>query len=232
MIIAVDGPAGSGKSTTARELAGRLGFQHLDSGAFYRALTLAALRAGIDPDRWPDLDRETLDGLEVSSRPAGAGFRVLIGGDDPGDAIRGSEVNAHVSLMARVPAVRDWLLDRLREAGHSADSVADGRDMGTVVFPDADLKVFLVADLETRARRRLIQEGAEEPGAREVLAEADRLKERDRIDSERDVAPLRRAPEAYEVDTTALRFDEQIEAILAMLPDPDVRARSLAAAGA
>jgi cytidylate kinase len=217
VIVAIDGPAGSGKSSTARAVAQRLGFRHLDSGAFYRALTLAALRAGLPAESWNDLTAGDLDALAVRGVPADTGFRLEIGGRDVSDAIRSPEVNAHVSLMARVPAVREWLLGRLREAGRGVDLVADGRDMGTVVFPAAEVKVFLVADRLTRARRRLLERGATGDDPAAIRAEAERLAERDRIDSGRSVAPLRRAPDAIEIDTTELPFDAQVERICALV---------------
>jgi len=216
MIIAIDGPAGSGKSSTARAIAQRLGFRHLDSGAFYRALTLAALRAGIPVERWEQLEADDLDRLDVRGVAGAGGFRMLIGGADAGDAIRAPEVNAHVSTMARVPAVRAWLLGRLRAAAVGVDLVSDGRDVGTVVFPGADLKIFLVADPRERARRRLVQQGVRDPSDAELDAETARLAERDRIDSERKVAPLRKAPDAVELDTTRLTFDEQVQRIVDM----------------
>lgn len=214
MIIAIDGPAGSGKSSTASAVAQRLGFVHLDSGAFYRALTLAALRAGIPEDRWAELDAGRLEGLGVQVRVERGGYRVLIDDDDVTDAIRSPKVNAHVSAMARVPAVRDWLLARLRDVARDADLVADGRDIGTVVFPNAELKVFLTADPEERARRRLAQEGVTAPDPQRLLEEVTRLEARDRMDRERDVAPLRRASDAVVLDTTSLDFEAQVERIV------------------
>ena len=216
MIITIDGPAGSGKSSTARAVARRLGFRHLDSGAFYRALTLAALREGAEPSSWHALTPEQLDAWRISARPCDDGFVVLIDGAEAGDALRSTEVNAHVSAMARVPAVRTWLLGRLRLAAEGVDLVSDGRDVGTVVFPDADLKVFLVAAPRTRARRRLREQGTTAPTAAELAAEVARITERDRIDSQREVAPRRKAAEAVEIDTTALDFDEQVERIVAL----------------
>ena len=214
MIIAIDGPAGSGKSTTARAVAQRLGFRHLDSGAFYRALTHAALQAGWPSDGWSELTSAQLDSLAVRGQPAGEGFRLFAHDRDITDALRSKQVNAHVSLMARVPAVREWLLERLRDAGRGTDLVADGRDIGTVVFPKADLKVFLTAERGTRARRRLAEQGNPEPAVEEVHDETGRLAERDRIDSERDVAPLRAAADAVPLDTTDLTFEEQVETIV------------------
>lgn len=216
IIVALDGPAGSGKSSTAKEVARRLGYRHLDSGAFYRAITLAALRAGIPPERWEALSAAELDALGVSGVPDGQGYRMTLGGEDVSRAIREPEVNAHVSRMAAVPAVREWLMGALREAGAGGGLVADGRDIGTVVFPDAELKAFLVCDPAERARRRLVEQGRESPGDDEVVAETERLLGRDRIDAGRAVAPLLQAPDAVVVDTTALGFEEQVDAVVRM----------------
>lgn len=213
MIIAIDGPAGSGKSSTARAVARELGFRHLDSGAFYRALTYAAMQRGIPPAEWPGLDGARLESFMVSAEPAETGFRMLLAGSDISGPIRRAEVNALVSAMARVPAVRDWLLRTLRETARHTDLVADGRDIGTVVFPDADLKIFLVADPAVRAKRRLIQMDlpTDEESVRE---EVERIEERDRADSSREVAPLRQAPDAVRLDTTDLTFDAQVAKIV------------------
>lgn len=210
MIIAIDGPAGSGKSSTARAVAAQLGFQHLDSGAFYRALTWAALAAGVPPAEWGDLGPPWLDALGLVARPAGQGFALSIGGRELHAELRTPEVTALVSTMARQPRVRSWLLEQLRALARGVDLVADGRDVGTVVFPDADLKVFLVASPAERARRRLLEQGVAAPDARQVHAEEARLLERDRVDSEREIAPLRKAPGAVELDTTRLDFDAQV----------------------
>jgi len=214
LIIAIDGPAGSGKSSTAREVARRLGFHHVDSGAFYRALTWAALERGISVERFGSLDEEALDRFAVRAEPHGHGFRMFGDGRDIDALIREPRINTHVSAMARVPAVRDWLNRRLREAAGRADVVVDGRDIGTVVFPDADVKVFLVADQETRARRRLAERGQIAPSADDVAAEVERLLERDRADSEREVAPLIQAPDAIAIDTSELDFQEQVERVI------------------
>jgi CMP/dCMP kinase len=215
MIIAIDGPAGSGKSSTARAVARQLGFRQLDSGAFYRALTFAALQRGLHPDEWPRLSAVDLDEFDVEGKPAAEGFRMYVGGSDVDEAIRSAEVTAHVSIMARVPAVREWLLGRLRRAAEISDLVADGRDIGTVVFPDAALKVFLVADPAERARRRLLQmDLPTDPAA--LSEEIARIQERDRVDSTRAVAPLRAAPDAVILDTTGLSFEEQVARIVAL----------------
>ena len=214
IIIALDGPAGSGKSSTAKAVAAELGYRHLDSGAFYRALTLAALRAGIPAERWPALTPGELDALDVHGRPAGPGYTLTVAGEDVTAAIRSPEVNAHVSRMAAVGPVREWLMDALREAGARGGLVADGRDIGTVVFPDAELKVYLVADPAERARRRLREQGHAAFGDDEVRAEAARLQARDALDSTREHAPLARAEDAVEVDTTGLAFEAQVAEIV------------------
>jgi cytidylate kinase len=214
VIIAIDGPAGSGKSSTARAVAKRLGFRHLDSGAFYRALTYVALTEGVPTDRWEMLAAAELDDLEIDARPADEGFHLFSRGDDITAELRRPEVNAHVSEMARVPAVRGWLLEHLRDAARGSDIVADGRDIGTVVFPNAELKVFLVADPEVRARRRLAEYGKTDPTTEELAAETERLLARDRVDSEREVAPLKEAPDAMRIDTSRLSFEEQVTRIV------------------
>ena len=225
MIIAIDGPAGSGKSSTAREVADRLGFLHVDSGAFYRALTWALLEAGVPEDEWDDLDADRLDRLEVRGERGDDGLRIRVRDEVVDRELRTERVNDHVSRVARIPGVRSWLLDRLRSLARDEDVVVDGRDIGTAVFPDAELKVFLVAAPEVRARRRLREEGVPEPDRDTLLDAIDRLKERDRIDSEREVAPLRAAGDAIRVDTTALTFDEQVAAILELAKGARVGAR-------
>ncbi|HEX6307768.1 MAG TPA: (d)CMP kinase [Longimicrobiales bacterium] len=213
MIIAIDGPAASGKSSTADAVARRLGFRHLESGAFYRAITYAAMRRGIPGEEWDALDAARLDALGITAEPADTGFRIRVDGHDVSQEIRAADVNANVSAMARVPAVRGWLLETLRATARHADLVADGRDIGTVVFPRADLKIFIVADSETRARRRLLQMGLPQDPAM-VAQEVRRIEERDLVDSSRAVAPLKQAPDAILLDTTHLTFEEQVDRIV------------------
>jgi CMP/dCMP kinase len=214
VIVAIDGPAGSGKSTTAREVARRLRFLHIDSGAFYRALTAALLAERVPEEEWDRLEAPDLERFDIQGVRRQDGLAVTIAGEPAGDELRSDDVNRHVSHVARIPAVRNWLQQRLHDLAAREHVVADGRDMGTVVFPDADLKIFLVADPEVRARRRLLERGTHDPDRDTLLAEVRRLMERDRLDSQRKVAPLSRADDAVRVDTTALTFDEQIEAIL------------------
>jgi cytidylate kinase len=214
IVIALDGPAGSGKSSTARAVAAALRYRHLDSGAFYRAVTRAALDAGIPPESWERLTASEIAALDVSALPDETGYAMRIAGREAGEAIRSPEVNASVSRMAAVPAVREWLMGALRAAGARGGLVADGRDIGTVVFPDAELKVFLVCDPAERARRRLREQGLQAFADAEVEREVERLTGRDTADSTRAVAPLARADDAVLVDTTDLAFPEQVQAIL------------------
>lgn len=213
-MIAIDGPAGSGKSSTARAVASRLGYLHLDSGAFYRAITLAALEEGIPAEEWATLSIGQLEALGVTSRRTQNGYTLQIDGAEVGDRIRAPEVNTHVSRMAAVPTVRDWLLSALRAAGSSGGLVADGRDIGTIVFPDAELKIFLIADPAERARRRLREQGSADPSPQDVETETARLIERDRQDEDRETAPLLQAQDAVLLDTTHLSLDQQVGRIV------------------
>jgi len=212
--IAIDGPAASGKSSTARAVAAALGYRHLDSGAFYRAVTWALQRSGVPGDEWASLGADRIADLGVAGRPGDHGFLVTVGGRDPGAAIRSSEVTAAVSHVAALPGVRAWLLGALRQAGQGGGLVADGRDIGTVVFPDAELKVFLVCAPEERALRRLRERGTEEHDEAAIRAEARKLVERDALDSQRALAPLMRAADAIQLDTTALDFEAQVRVIV------------------
>jgi CMP/dCMP kinase len=213
-IVTLDGPAGSGKSTTAKEVARRLGLRHLDSGALYRALTFALIEAGVVEGAWDRLGVDDLRALGVELAATESGFDVRLRGRVLREELRSPEVTGRVAHLARLPAARACLLDLQRGAGEHGRLVADGRDMGTVVFPDADLKVYLVADLEERARRRLREGGQREPSAEEVAAQAFAIRERDRIDSGRDISPLRRPGDAVEIDTTRLSFEEQVGEIV------------------
>lgn len=212
-VIAIDGPAGSGKTTTARAVAAELGFGHLDSGALYRAVTLAALELAPNADAPRVL--AAAQAARVRLVPVGAAFRPDAGGVDVSRAIRTAEVTARVSTIAALPAVRDWVNRELRSAAaaHPVGVVVDGRDIGTVVFPDAGLKVFLTAAPEERARRRLTQDGQALSGE-SVGRAAGELLSRDAADSTRAVAPLKAASDAVVLDTTALSFGEQVREIV------------------
>lgn len=216
-MIAIDGPAGSGKSSTARAVAKALGFAHVDSGAVYRAVTLAVLEGtegitGIDGARAVAAAREK--GLVVSASQGK--FRVTLGGKDVEPAIRSAAVTAAVSRISALREVREYVNSLLREAAADGGVVMDGRDIGTVVFPDAEVKVFLVADAAERARRRLLERG-EPVDAQSVTLEARRIEERDRADSSRDLAPLASAEGAVHLDTTRLSFEEQVARIVSLV---------------
>jgi cytidylate kinase len=221
IIIAIDGPAGSGKSSTAKAVAAELGYRHLDSGAFYRAITLAALQSGIDPARWQSLAPAGLHALNVAGVPDQSGYQMRISGVEVSEEIRAPEVTSEVSRMAAVPAVRDWLLDALRGAGARGALVADGRDIGTIVFPDAELKIFLIADPAERARRRLAEQGSVAPTSAQIADESARLRARDDLDAARPVAPLIQAADAILIDTTELDFASQVNEIVRLARDVD-----------
>jgi cytidylate kinase len=192
-----------------------LGFRHLDSGALYRALTWALLDRGYEPSGWGDLDEQDLAALDVSLEPGETGFHVRAGDRRLDEELRTTRVTDHVSQLARLRPVRSVLLRLQREAGSHGRLVADGRDMGTVVFPHADLKVYLVADLAERARRRILERDPDhDPTAEEIQAEARLLATRDRRDSEREHSPLRKPDDAWELDTTGLTFEAQVEAVV------------------
>ena len=210
-VIAVDGPAASGKSSTARSVARRLGFVHVNSGLLYRAITWWALDRSIAEDE-PSIEA-AVPGLDVDLVPAHDGFEVSVAGTRPGPGLESSDVTARVSAVSALPAVREVVLERLRRAGRHHEIVCEGRDIGTAVFPDADLKVFLVADVGERARRRLRQRAVpftEEDIEREIR----RIEARDRLDRSRPLSPLRRAPDAIEIDTTSMSPDRVVDAIL------------------
>ena len=203
MVIAIDGPAGAGKSTVARGVADALGFTYLDSGAMYRTVALATSRADIDPT-----DAEAVGELARGLDIALDGARVLLAGEDVSAAIRTPEISAAASLVSVHPPVREALVARQRALIESADYVAEGRDIGTVVSPDSPLKVFLSASDEERARRRAEQTG--EPVAQVLAAQA----ERDRRDRDREHGALRAADDAVEVDTTARGVDEVVATVV------------------
>jgi cytidylate kinase len=216
-IIAIDGPAGSGKSTTAHAVADALGYVHLDSGAVYRAVTLCALRSlGEGREGWTGSEavRAARDGGLTVRVDAGR-FDVRIGGESAEPAIRSDAVTAEVSRVAAFPEVRDFVNDLLRGSAGEGGVVMDGRDIGTVVFPDAEVKVFLVADAAERARRRLLEKG-HASSAETIQMEAGALESRDRRDASRAVAPLVQAQDAVVLDTTHLSFADQVAAVIAL----------------
>ena len=211
IIIALDGPAGSGKSTTARRVAEALGYVYIDTGAMYRAITLAALREERDITDAAMATAANEYRLELVAAPTGQ--RTYLGREDVTDEIRSPQVTRLVSSVSALPSVREALTRRQREMGKNGGVVMDGRDIGTVVFPEAELKVYLVASLEERARRRLA-ELADQLFPISLEEMQRQISERDKQDTERLVSPLRKANDAVEIDTSNLSLDEQTALIL------------------
>ena len=213
-VIAIDGPAASGKSTAAYLLAKKLGFTYMDTGAMYRALTWKALNNHIDPKNDVSLSRmaETTR-IDISSKEYLPGVAVYVDGKEVSSLIRTPEINKWVSVVARVPGVRVAMVKLQRDIASEKSVVAEGRDIGTVVFPQADVKIFLVASLEERTRRRFkeLQEKGIFCKEKDIREE---LQLRDKLDSEREVAPLKKAPDAFLVDNTHLDINQTVEKLL------------------
>jgi cytidylate kinase len=222
-VIAIDGPSASGKSSTARAVAQALGYAHLDSGALYRGVTLVALREAVRRggeiragllSEGPEAILRAAEDRGLVLHPDGPGFAAYLEGDPVDEVIRLPEVTRNVSEVSADPQVREWVNAHLRELVRvGRDVVVDGRDIGTIVFPQANLKVFLVASPEVRARRRVMQRG-EGASEAEIKREAALLAARDEADSSRAVAPLRQADDARLLDTSGLTFAQQVERIV------------------
>ena len=213
VVVAVDGPAGSGKSTTARGVAGSLGLRYLDTGAMYRAVTWAVLDAGVDPTNAEAVAAVAHRAvLESGTDPAAP--TITVDGTDVSAPIRGPEVTAAVSAVSAVPEVRAAMLQRQRELIGAGGIVVEGRDIGSVVCPDATVKVFLTADVAARAQRRTAELGGTDSANNATRVDLDR---RDRLDSTRAASPLSRASDAVDVDTTALTLGEVIDRVLALV---------------
>lgn len=210
IIIALDGFSGTGKSSTAREVAKVLGYTYIDSGAMYRAATLYFLESDVNIQDAQAVNA-ALDHLEITFKEE----RVLLNGQDVTDQIRSMKVNEHVSTVSTIPNVRKELVSQQQRMGRGKGIVMDGRDIGTVVFPDAELKIFMVADSRVRARRRQLE--LEEKGIfGELKVIEDNLLERDKIDSTRNESPLKRTDESVEIDTSGMSFDEQVQEIVGL----------------
>jgi cytidylate kinase len=211
MAIAIDGPAASGKSSTAKAVARALGFHHVDSGALYRAATAARARIDKDSDQWTE--ESVLDAARcITLEPTATGFAPLLHGESAESEMRSEEVTSRVSRVAKMVGVREWVNDQVRKAGESYDVVVDGRDIGTVVFPNADLKIFLIADPGERARRRLIERLGRAPVDDEIAEETGKIVLRDEMDAAQSV----RAPDSILIDTTHLSQAEQIAQIVGL----------------
>ncbi len=212
LIIAIDGPAGSGKSTTAKEVARRLNYIHLDSGAMYRTVTLNALNQGLDiydADKVADIARHTVIGFEWIQDE----LNVFLGKENVTAAIRTPQVTNAVAPIAANPKVREILIEKQRQWALKGGIVAEGRDIGTKVFPQADLKIFMVAGLEERARRRY--EEYQKKGMQVDMQEIqDDIRKRDEQDTQREANPLTKADDAIELDTSSMTIEEQVDFVV------------------
>jgi CMP/dCMP kinase len=212
LVIAIDGPAASGKSTTAKLVAARLGYVHIDTGAMYRAVTLKVIRSGVDIN-----DRQRIAQLvaetHVKLASNGGKLTVYLDGIDVTEEIRTLEVSRAVSAVSSLREVREAMVREQRAMGKSGGIVLDGRDIGTVVFPDADLKFFMVASIEARAHRRLL-ELSEKGETTSVDRLAEEIAKRDHLDSTRSEAPLKRADDAITVDTSQMTIEDQVNLVV------------------
>ncbi|MEQ8853985.1 (d)CMP kinase [Gimesia sp.] len=219
MIVTIDGPAGSGKSTAARGLSQRLGFEFLDTGAMYRCVALAVLQQGIDP-----AEVQSVGDVSQQIHITFADASVILNGEDVTQAIRTADVSEAASQVAQYPAVREALVHLQRQAAEGVNIVSEGRDQGTVVFPDALCKFFLIADPEERARRRFDEmQGQDQEITREEILQ--QIHQRDQRDESRTVAPLKPADDAVEINTSQLSIEEVLDQL-----EQTVRERQAASA--
>lgn len=211
LIIAIDGPAGSGKSTTAKLVAQRLGYVYIDTGAMYRAVTLSAIRKNI-------LDNEneivkTASALNIILKLVNGETKIEVNGEDVSKEIRSIDVNQNVSPVSKIEGVRKILVKKQQELGRNGGVVMEGRDITTVVFPEADVKVFLTASVDERSKRRKLE--FDQKGVNVDIDDVKKnLIQRDSIDSSREISPLKKSPDSIEVDTSNLTIDEQVEIII------------------
>ena len=210
-VVAIDGPAASGKSSTAKRVAVRLGIHHADSGMLYRAATVARLGRNGEPEEWTP-ESVLSAAARVTLARHGASFEVRLNDSPMGQELNDATVTALVSLVAKMQSVRSWVNEQMRRCARDGPIVVDGRDMGTAVFPRAQLKIFLVANPRERARRRLLQRLGRAPMDDEIASEAEALKQRDA----KDAAQTQQAVDAVVIDTTHLSQDEQVERIVEM----------------
>ncbi|MBE7034853.1 MAG: (d)CMP kinase [Ruminococcaceae bacterium] len=218
MQIAIDGPSGAGKSTLSKQIAAKLNFVYIDTGAMYRAAGLACLRAGISIRENPEAAAALTKESDIDITLSETGQRIFLNGEDVTTLIRTPEVSMAASDVSAIPAVRLQLVDLQRKLAASRDVIMDGRDIGTYVLPDAPIKIFLTATPETRAKRRHLEliERGQACTYEEVLAD---MAERDKNDSTRAFAPLKPAPDSILVDTSELSFDESLDALLAIIKE-------------
>ena len=215
--VAIDGPAGAGKSTIARAAAAQLGFVYVDTGALYRTIGLAVCRRGIDGTDVPGI-LATLPEIQVGLTYQDGAQHVLLDGEDVSDAIRTPQISTYASQVSSVPEVRAYLLDLQRDLARRQSVIMDGRDIGTVILPDAKVKIFLTASPEKRAARRCaeLREKGQDVTVEDILADMER---RDALDASRATAPLKQAEDAVLVDTSDLTLEQSIEAVLTVIRD-------------
>lgn len=215
MIIAIDGPAGAGKSTVAKRVAERLGFLYIDTGALYRALTLKVIESGVEISNTAEII-ELARNTKISLVNNSGSLKAFLGDRDVSSEIRQPRITKYVSDVARIKEVRSIMLELQRGLGNKSDSVLDGRDIGTVVFPHAEKKFYLDAGFNERVRRRYeeLKSTGQNVSQEEVAAD---LSNRDRIDSTREVAPLKRSEDAIFVDTTRMSIEEVVKTLLAQI---------------
>jgi len=220
IVIAIDGPAGSGKSSTAREVARRLNFTYIDTGAMYRAITLAAIRAKLPVDDYAAVT-ELAEKADIRFKWVDENLHTFLNGDDVSVPIRSAEVAQLVSPVSAIGSVREIMVQRQREMASTTNIVMEGRDIGTNVFPNAEFKFYLEANLETRAKRRIAdyQKIGQNLTIPEIMAE---IQKRDKIDSSRKHSPLKKAEDAIVIDTSDLQFEEQVSMILDKVRSSDL----------
>lgn len=212
LVIAIDGPAASGKSTTARLVARRLNYLHIDTGAMYRAITLKVIEQGVDPADTEAVKR-IAEQTQVKLVRDASGDRVLLDGRDVTLQIRSPQVTALVSKISSIPAVRDVMVREQRRMAEQGGVVLEGRDIGTVVLPNADLKIFMTANVKQRAERRRLE--LKNAGVDVNLESLEReIEQRDLLDSTRETSPLKKAPDAIELDTSDLTIEQQVDFIV------------------
>ena len=209
VIIAIDGQASTGKSTQAKKIADHLGFNYRDSGAYYRAITLCLLNSNVNHDL--KISQEILNQISIKQDYSEGNFRIFLNDDNVTNKIRGHKVSLSVSNYAKKPEIRKFVFDQLRNSAESNSIVVDGRDIGTVVFPDADFKFFLIAKPRIRAERRHKQ--IDDDSVKVEIIEEE-IKIRDKTDSTREIAPLRKADDAIKIDVSDLTIDEVFNKIL------------------
>lgn len=212
LVIAIDGPAASGKSTTAKLVAARLGYLHIDTGAMYRAITLKVLRSGLQ-GFYSKRIVELVSNTSIELQPVNGSLKILLDGEDVSESIRSPEVTTAVSSVSSIRQVRQVLVNEQRRIGKQGGVVLEGRDIGTVVFPDADLKIFMIASIEARAvrRQRELRQNGIETNLETLKGE---IRQRDEKDSTRDESPLKKADDAIELDTSEMTIEQQVEFVV------------------